>query len=171
MQTFIDAAGRSWSISLNLGSAIRVRDRLKIDLLQPELGDPPLLDRLGSDELLLGEIICVLLEPQFAGYKTTADDVRAGFDGATLLAANEAFFKELIDFFRRRGRTDRAKAVEKQLTVIQAGIKIVENRIDKIDETKQINAMSERADAILGDLYGSSEADSASTSEPSPSES
>ena len=85
MQTFIDAAGRSWSISLNLDSAIRVRDRLRINLLQ-------------------------------------------------------------------------------------AGIKIVENRIDKIDEAKQISAMTKRADAILGDLYGSSEADSVSTSEPSPSE-
>ena len=31
---------------------------------------------------------------------------RAGFDGATLLAAQKAFYEELVDFFRSRGRAD-----------------------------------------------------------------
>jgi hypothetical protein len=53
MKTFNDAAGRTWTISLNLGTAIAVKDALGIDLLQPEQGDPPLLTRLGTDELLL----------------------------------------------------------------------------------------------------------------------
>ena len=41
---------------------------------------------------------------------------RAGFDGATLLAAQKAFYEELVDFFRSRGRADRARAVETQAT-------------------------------------------------------
>jgi len=65
MKTFTDTAGRTWAISLNLGTAMAVKDSLGIDLLQPEAGDPPLLTRLGTDELLLGEVICCLLAGQF----------------------------------------------------------------------------------------------------------
>ena len=154
MQTFVDSTNRSWSIALNLGSAMKVRDRLGVDLLQPELGNPPLLDRLATEELLLGQIICILLENQFKTYNVTSEDVMAAFDGATLLAASDAFFKELIDFFHRRGRSDRARAVEKQRAMIEAGIRIVETRLKKIDETKRIAAMEKQADKILGNFYG-----------------
>ena len=169
MQTFIDSTNRSWSLNLNLGVALKVRDRLGVDLLQPELGNPPLLDRLGTDEMLLGQIICILLENQFKNYNVTSDDVMSAFDGATILAASDAFFKELVDFFRRRGRTDRARAVEKQRTMIAAGIKIVESRLDRIDEKKRIAAMEKQADSILGSYYGDSEESSGSTLETSPS--
>ena len=87
-------------------------------------------------------------------YNVTSEDVMAAFDGATLLAASDAFFKELIDFFHRRGRSDRARAVEKQRAMIEAGIRIVETRLKKIDETKRIAAMEKQADRILGSFYG-----------------
>ena len=73
MKTFTDTAGRTWTISLNLGTAMSVKDALGIDLLQPEAGDPPLLTRLGTDELLLGEVICCLLAGQFEAHKVMAE--------------------------------------------------------------------------------------------------
>ena len=84
MKTFTDTAGRTWTLSLNLGTAMAVKDSLGIDLLQPEAGDPPLLTRLGTDELLLGEVLCALLGGQFEAHKVTDADVRASFDGSTL---------------------------------------------------------------------------------------
>jgi hypothetical protein len=107
--------------------------KLDIDLLQPEAGDPPLLTRLGTDELLLGEVLCALLEGQFEAHKVTEDDVRAAFDGQTLLAAQKAFYEEMIDFFLSRGRNDRAKAVAKQMAMIEAAVTAVETRIDALD--------------------------------------
>ena len=143
MKTFTDTAGRTWTISLNLGTAMAVKDALGIDLLQPEAGDPPLLTRLGTDELLLGEVICCLLAGQFEANKVTAEDVRASFDGATLLAAQKAFYEELVDFFRQRGRADRARAVETQAKMIEAAVKAVEIRIAGIDVDETIRgAMS-----------------------------
>ncbi len=138
MKTFIDTQGRTWSITITIGTAMKLRDRLGIDLLQPEVGDPPLLTRLGTDELLLGEIICVLLESQFEVHKVTAEDVYLAFDGEMLQNAQEAFYQELIHFFRQSGRTDRAQAVEKQRKMIAAGIKAVEARLNQIDETTQV---------------------------------
>ena len=146
MKTFTDTAGRTWSVSLNLGTAQQVKDTLKIDLLQPEAGDPPLLTRLGTDELLLGEVLCCLLAGQFETHKVTEADVQASFDGATLLAAQQAFYEELIDFFRQRGRADRARAVETQAKMIEAAVKAIETRIEGLD----IDA------AIRGAMSGSS---------------
>ncbi len=99
MRAFTDAAGRTWTIALNLGTALAVKDSLGVDLLQPEMpytGNlpaeasakeaPPLLTRLGTDELLLGEVLCAMLAEQFEAHKVTTDDVRAGLDSANELA-------------------------------------------------------------------------------------
>jgi hypothetical protein len=143
MKTFTDAAGRTWTLTLNLGTAMTVKAKLDIDLLQPEAGDPPLLTRLGTDEMLLGEVLCAMLESQFATHNLTEDDVRNAFDGQTLLAAQKAFYKELIDFFRSRGRNDRAKAVAKQMAMIDAAVTAIETRIDRLDVEETIRgAMS-----------------------------
>ena len=133
MKTFTDAAGRTWTLALTLGTAMKVKAKLDIDLLQPEAGDPPLLTRLGTDEMLLGEVLCAMLEGQFEAHKVTDDDVRSSFDGQTLLAAQKAFYEELIAFFRSRGRNDRAKAVAKQMALIEAAVAAVETRIDALD--------------------------------------
>jgi hypothetical protein len=153
MKTFTDAAGRTWTLTLNLGTAMAVKAKLEIDLLQPEAGDPPLLTRLGTDEMLLGEVLCAMLEGQFVTHKVTDEDVRNGFDGQTLLAAQKAFYEELIDFFRSRGRNDRAKAVAKQMALIDAAVTAVETRIDALD----IDA------TIRGAMSGESQEASAST--------
>ena len=143
MKTFTDAAGRNWTLTLNLGTAMAVKGKLDIDLLQPEAGDPPLLTRLGTDEMLLGEVLCAMLEGQFVTHKVTEDDVRNSFDGQTLLGAQKAFYEELIGFFRSRGRNDRAKAVAKQMAMIDAAVTAIETRIDGIDVDETIRgAMS-----------------------------
>jgi hypothetical protein len=133
MKTFTDTAGRTWTMKLNLGTAMAVKGKLDIDLLQPEAGDPPLLTRLGTDEMLLGEVLCAMLEGQFEAHNVTEEDVRNGFDGETLLAAQKAFYEELIDFFQSRGRNDRAKAVAKQMAMTDAAVAVVETRIDALD--------------------------------------
>jgi hypothetical protein len=165
LKTFTDAAGRTWTITLNLGTAMAVKDKLGIDLLQPEAprqGDrdgPPLLTALGTDEMLLGEVLCAMLEGQFAAHKVTEEDVRAAFDGRTLLAAQKAFYEELIDFFRSRGRNDRAKAVAKQMAMIDAAVNAMETRIDGIDPRKVVD---EAMSSAGGQTFSGSPAASAS---------
>ena len=164
MKTFNDAAGRTWTLTLTLGTAMKVKSKLGIDLLQPEAGDPPLLTRLGTDELLLGEVLCALLEGQFEAHKVTGDDVRAAFDGRTLLAAQEAFYGELEDFFRMRGRGDRALAVAKQKALIEAAVAAAETRIGALDIGEAVqenlpaprNAEARQSGAIPGATSGAS---------------
>ena len=157
MKTFTDAAGRTWTITLNLGTAMAVKAKLDVDLLQPEAGDPPLLTRLGTDEMLLGEVLCALLEKQFETHGVTEDDVRAAFDGQTLLAAQKAFYEEMIDFFRSRGRNDRAKAVAKQMAMIDAAVTAIETKLDGIDPRKVVDeAITSGGGAMSGGLPAAS---------------
>ena len=143
MKTFNDKDGRVWEISLTLDSAIRVKDALDVDLLQPELGDPPLITRLGTDEMLLGAVICTLLGDQFDSHGLSEKQVRQSFDGATIMAAQTAFYDELVDFFRNRGRSDRAGAIAKQAEIIQLATKQIADKIDAMDNDKIIRgAMS-----------------------------
>jgi len=97
-----------------------------------------------------------MLEGQFEANKVTDEDVRSSFDGQTLLAAQKAFYEELISFFRSRGRNDRAKAVAKQMAMIEAAVAAVETRIDALD----IDA------TIRGAMSGGSPEASASTHVP-----
>jgi len=156
MKAFTDRAGRSWTVTLTLGTAMTVKEQLGVDLLQPEAGDPPLLTRLGTDEMLLGEVLCAMLQQQFETQGVTAEEVRNGFDGQTLLAAQKAFYEELIDFFQSRGRTDRAKAVAKQVKMIDAAVTAVGTRIDALDIDR----------TIAGAMSGESPEALASTPEP-----
>jgi len=139
MKTFTDAAGRTWSIALTLGTALHVKPKLEIDLLQREAGEPPLLTRLGTDEMLLGEVLCALLETQFEAHKVSEADVRNAFDGKTLLAAQKAFYDELTDFFQSRGRMDRAKAVAAQARLIEKATAAIEDKIDTMDLDKLVD--------------------------------
>ena len=138
MTSFKDTADRQWNISVTIGSAKRIKDSLGVDLLRldkPSEDDKlPLLTRLGLDELLLAEIICCLIgEKQFAEHDVTEDDIRDSFDGSTMLAAQSAFYEELIDFFRQRGRDYLAKAIQKQLATIEAAAKKAEAILEKLD--------------------------------------
>lgn len=156
MKTFRDSTGRGWEISLTLGSAIKVKSKLGVDLLQPEEGDPPLLTRLGTDEMLLAEVICCLLESQFEKHGVSEDDIMDCFDGETLLASQKAFYEELVDFFLKRGRTDRAKAVSKQTALIDLAIATAGKQIDAVDlEKLMCGKMSgespEPSESILND--------------------
>lgn len=143
MHPFTDTKGRQWRIEINLGAAMQVKSAFGVDLLTPEAGDPPLLSRLATDEFLLGSVICQLLSGQMGANSMTEADVYAAFDGTTLLAATDAFFAELADFFQSRGRTDRAAAVRKQTALMQAGIRAAEAKVEAIT-----------TDAVLGPKSG-----------------
>lgn len=151
MQVFKDNASRDWSLSLNIGTAMKVKEQLGVDLLQPEVGDIPLLTRLGSDELLLAQVIATLLESQFELHKVDAEQIYQSFDGPTFARAHEAFYKELIDFFQSRGRTDRATAVRKQMEMIQAGVTAATTKLDNLD----VDGMIETA-MMSGVTFGES---------------
>jgi len=133
MKTFTDNAGRAWTVSLTIDAAKRVKGLLDVNLLELEAGDPPLLTRLGTDVILLCDVIFALVKPQADAASVSDEEFAAALGGETILAAQTAFYEELVDFFRKLGRTDLAKAVDAQRRMIDLAVRRIETRIDRLD--------------------------------------
>ena len=161
MQTFRDTQGRSWHVVINIGAVLRVRDAVGVDLLKPEgvdtPGEPPLAQRLLSDDLLLMKVVGAILAPDLeaAGVNKTAFYDAIG--GATLLDIRNAFIQELSDFFTGANQTDRVTLLLVQAEVLKAYHK----------EAKEIYEREGKA-RLDGGIYGTPPAESDSTPAPSP---
>lgn len=139
MKTFKDNNGKKWDISLTFDSAKRVRDLLGINLLAPEDGDPPLLTRLGTDELLLCDVIYCLIKPQADEAGITDEMFGRALGPDAILSAVDAFYDELIDFFQLRGRTDRAGAVASQKKMIELATQKAAQTLENFDIDAEID--------------------------------
>lgn len=138
MKTFTDKEGRSWQLSLTIGSAKRVRDLLGVNLLEPETGEPPLITRIGTDEILLCDIIYCLCFHQAQSRGLTDEQFGELLCGDVILAAQEAFYSELLDFFQKRGRRDRAAAIRKQMEVIRLSVDRAQQEIEAFEIEEQV---------------------------------
>ncbi|MCC7409958.1 MAG: hypothetical protein IT442_17965 [Phycisphaeraceae bacterium] len=137
MKTFTDSAGRTWTIALTIDAAKRVKGLLGVNLLELDAGEPasggPLLTRLGTDVILLCDVIYALVKPQADAAGVTDEQFAAALGGDAILAAQTAFYEELVDFFRKLGRTDLARAIDAQRRMIDLAVQRIETRIEKLD--------------------------------------
>jgi len=156
MKTFADSAGRTWTVSLTLDSVKRVRDLLGVNLLELDQGEPPLLPRIGTDVILLCDMIFAILKPQADAAGVSDAEFGAALGGEVIMAAQKAFYEELVGFFRQLGRGDLARAVEAQQRMILLAVAAVERRIEGVDVEGEI-------EKTLGSWSGSSPASSGST--------
>ncbi len=155
MRTFTDSAGRTWTVSLTLDSVKRVRDLLGVNLLELDQGEPPLLTRLGTDVILLCDVIFAILKPQADAAGVSDAEFGAALGGEVIMAAQKAFYEELVGFFRQLGRGDLARAVEAQQRMILLAVAAVERRIEGVDVEGEI-------EKTLGNWSSNSPASSAS---------
>ncbi len=138
MRTFRDSKGRTWELSLTIGSAKRVRDKLGINLLEPEGGDPPLLTRLATDVILFCDVLYVMVQPEAERLQVSDIDFGEALGGDALAEATNAFYEEMIDFFRLCGRMDLAKMADKQRTMLGLVVKMAEGKISEFDAESEI---------------------------------
>jgi len=156
MKTFTDSAGRTWTLALTIDAAKRVKSLLDVNLLELEAGEPPLLTRLGTDVILLCDVIFALVKPQADAAGVSDQEFAAALGGDVVLAAQTAFYEELVDFFRKLGRGDLAKAVDAQRRMIDLAVARIETRIDRLD-------LEAAVESTLGEPSTSSPPSSVST--------
>jgi hypothetical protein len=141
MRIFKDNAGREWTIALSIGDIKRVKDLLGVNLFEPESGEPPLLTRIGTDIILLCDIVYCLIKVQADKLGITDEEFGRALGGEAILAAQKAFYEELIDFFRQSGRTDRSKITQIQQKLIEQVMTRINLELDKFDLEKQTDQM------------------------------
>lgn len=149
MQGFSDSAGRAWTITINISAIKRVSDLVGVNLANLLDGSPPLLTRLGTDVVLLCDVIFALVKPQADVAEVTDEDFGRSMGGDAILSANDAFWAELTAFFRQLRRTDTARAIERQAAMVQTAVAAVEQRINDLD----IDGLIQKS---LGDSVGNS---------------
>ena len=128
MHTFRDNKNREWSIDLTFGAIKRVKSLLQIDLLAPEVGDPPLLVRLGTDPVLLVDTVFAIVQPQAEsrGVSDLEFAEALGADAEVGLVA--AFYDEWRDFFHRSGRPHLEAAIAKQRETLRLAIHLAQQK-------------------------------------------
>jgi hypothetical protein len=141
VRSFTDNAGRTWTIAMNLGAVKRLKGLLGVDLLALADGEPPLLTRLGTDVILLCDVIFALVKPQADQAGVTDEQFGAALGGEAILAAQKAFYEELTDFFLKLGRSDLARALTTQQALIQAAVAETSKRLSIIDAEAEVKAI------------------------------
>lgn len=133
MKQFSDSAGRAWTISLTIDTVKRIRSLLGVNLLEIEAGNPPLLVRLGTDIILICDVIFAAIKPQADAAGVTDVQFGAALGGEFIKAARDAFEAELSDFFHKLGRRDIAMAVCKQEKMIDQFVTQITTRVENLD--------------------------------------
>ncbi|WP_254512853.1 hypothetical protein [Anatilimnocola floriformis] len=149
MHTFNDRHGGEWNIDLPFGEILRIKAKdSRFDLLEPEVGE--LGKRLDNDLLLFWELLHIIVEEQATDRGVTAQDFGRLMAGNCLIAAQQAFFREWIDFFHHIQRPDVATALEVilQLNIVTAAK--VKERMASDQTIKNLPAIaSEKLDSVL----------------------
>lgn len=153
MHAFSDSNGRTWNLIVTVDAVRRVRDLVGVNLarlIEPRKagGEVPLMTDLEDDIMLLVDVIYAIIKPQADVAGVSDEEFGQALGGEAIAAAHEAFWKELADFFRslrRRPGAPEAKAIEKQLALVEAAMAAVEKKIGDLD-VEQIVEKAARTD-------------------------
>lgn len=156
MSSFVDTAGRRWSITVTVATLRRIRQSTDIDLLKVIDADSDLADRIANDPVLLVDVLAAALAPQLAARGITADELAEAMDEGTVVDAAFALIEALADFFRG----EKAELIKQALREAR-----------REAERREAEALQQMARHLAspGDSSGSVPESSASTPNPSPS--
>ncbi|MEX2388776.1 MAG: hypothetical protein WD534_12935 [Phycisphaeraceae bacterium] len=169
MKTFTDSAGRTWTLAITVDAIKRVQTLAGVNLADITSGDPPLLTRLEVDLVLLCDVIYALVQPQAEQAGLSDEQFGQALGGDAILAAHDAFWGALSDFFQSLRRSDQVRAIQKQTALVQAAVAAAEGRIEQLDIEKAVNEAMEGepppawATSGGGDSSGNSPGSSPST--------
>ena len=141
MKTFVDNAGRTWTVAVNIGTIKRVRDLVKVNLLEViGGGEGKLLERLISDPILLCDVIYCICKSEADTRNVTDVDFGQAMAGDAIDSATTALLEDLVDFFPQDRRRVLAKAVEKWRKLETAALAAVEMRLDSPELERRMQA-------------------------------
>ena len=100
MRSFTDSEGREWQVSVTVGSIRRVRDLLGVNLSNYLEGEPPLIDRLQRDVVLLGDVLYCLVKPQADERGVSDEKFGSALSAEAFGIAVIVFWEEFSGFFR-----------------------------------------------------------------------
>lgn len=132
MKTFVDNAGRTWTVAISVYSVKRLRAVLNIDLYGLIDDEFKGLGKLMSDPVSLVDLLYVLCQSEAEKLGVIDEDFGRAMAGDAIERAMEAFLTELTDFFPdAQVRT----GIQKVLTLgREVRDRMLSHAIEKMDE-------------------------------------
>jgi len=144
MHTFVDSKGETWDLCITAGTIKRCADLLKVDLGDPMRGDPPLLTRFDTDIMFMVDLLWAICKPLAKEKQVDEEQFAERLSGDALQSAHDAFYEELLDFFRSLHKTNVVEAIKRQREIIAAGV----------EKGRAMLASEKTTEAILQALTG-----------------
>lgn len=174
MKQFTDSKGKTWELSLTIGSCKRVKDVLNFDLLHPEKPSDPnddesngaYVDRIENDPFFILDMIKTICDESVEknGYANLKQDKFYDlFDGQAFQDATSAFQAEYEDFFLRIGKPAQNKYLKMAWQIKQTKEDLLAARFSEIDLKKLIEEELEKV--ISGEQSGDGQEKLESTQE------
>lgn len=119
MQSFVDNAGRTWEIAINVATVRKLRGSpLKLDLMQVVANGADGLGKLLGDPVTFVDMLYVICQEQADKHGISDEDFGRAMAGDAIQQAAEMWLEELISFFpEKKARENLRLLIEKSKTV------------------------------------------------------
>lgn len=144
MRTFVDNAGRTWTIAINVWAIKRVRGLAGVDLYSLVDGSNfEALGKLLQDPISLVDVLFVLCKEEADRLNVSDEDFGRAMAGDSLSRATDAFLAEYTDFFPDpRVRAGLAKVLEKSRAILHLMMDRMEEVLDGVDPASEVARLS-----------------------------
>lgn len=152
MRTFHDQNGLPWTIDLVFGEVLRVKAAAegKFNLLEPT----DLADKLVSDYAEFWELLWLLVAPEAAERKITAEQFGKLMAANCLAEARRLFFEEWADFFLQLHQPDKAAVVERIATYLAKAIALTTQKLQSPEMEQVDQAVERKMNSTLNKSFG-----------------
>ncbi|NLE57916.1 MAG: hypothetical protein GX616_06115 [Planctomycetes bacterium] len=149
MKTFVDNAGRTWTVTVNVDAIKRVRGLLNVDLL--EILEGTLIERLIRDPVLLCDVVYAVCKPEADARNVTDEEFGRAMAGDVIEQATTVLLEELVDFCPSpRDRKNLGRVLTTTRRMMERARDLIEQRLDSGQIERQVEqalAMSSSGDA------------------------
>jgi hypothetical protein len=153
MRSFIDNAGRTWTLQINVAAIKRVRGLVGVDLYKLIDDGMEPLAKLIADPVDLADVLYCLVRNEADAKQITDEQFGRALAGDAITAAADAFLEELIDFFpEARARAALRKTVSAGKQVRNKVLDHLEHQIQNLD----VDTAASRLISSFGSLPESS---------------
>jgi len=155
MKTFVDNAGRTWTVVINVDAIKRVKALLDVNLL--EIVEGTLIEKLMRDPVLLCDIVYAVCRPEADGKQISDEDFGRAMAGDAIEHATNALLGELVDFSPNpRDRANLGRVLTTTARVMDRARDLVESRLESGAIDQAVEREIQRLDAQLATLSSSS---------------
>ena len=165
MKVFKDAAGREWTVEINVQAIKRVRGLIDVDLMDAVGGD--LIERLLGDPVLLCDVVYCLCKPEADERGISDEEFGRAMAGDAIESATGALLEELVDFFPPKKRALLRKAMDKLERFQDAAIELAHKKLDDPELEARLETELDRL-AVHGSSCGDLPESLDSIRDPSP---